>query len=256
MIELIKISDEVQVNDPNQLTLGLESQVLTADQVLELERSIRYANNHAEKLANDLRNKRALLLGGGFAEDEFTFELNESTEMRTFNVASWKDPELLVEAKVNVTKGDCAIKYNCFNGRTGQIEEQLAHFTNASGQKVYCSTLLGSYRAVKAETLKRKVVEKNQDAIMDKHGFESRNNTTAQTIEKYSKLCPTAIITTDEVWMHNRTRKVVKVTFPNGSFIDLETGYEFGKERILRFVDVKTNGLDPEQLAAYFNAQV
>ncbi len=249
MIELIPITD------PNQLTLGIESQVLTTEQQERLQLNVATVNSQAERLANDLRSKRARLLGGGFTEDEFVFELKEDTEMRTFNLASWREPEVLVEAEVKYVSGGCAIKYNRFNERTGQIEEQLAHFSNEGGGKFSCSTLVNSYRAVKAETLKRKVVEKNQDAVMDKHAFESRNSTTTQTIEKYSKLCPTAIITTDEVWMNNRTRKVVKVTFPNGSFIDLEMGWEFGKERILRFVDVKTSGLDPEQLAAFFNAQ-
>jgi len=41
MIELIPITD------PNQLTLGIESQVLTANQQLELQRLIKYANDHA-----------------------------------------------------------------------------------------------------------------------------------------------------------------------------------------------------------------
>lgn len=249
MIELTPITD------PNQLTLGIETQVLTANQQLELQRCIKYANDHAEKLAAELRNQQVLLLGAGFTEDEFIFELEQGVESRTFNLAGWRDPEVLVDADINVTHGRCAIKFNRFNGRTGQIEEQLAHFNVEKGHKVTCSTLVNSYRAVKAETLKRKVVEKNQDAVMDKHAFESRNSTTAQTIEKYSKLCPTATVTTDEVWMNNRTRKVIKVTFPNGSFIDLETGWEFGRERILRFVDAKTSNLDPEQLAAFFNAQ-
>jgi len=249
MIELTPITD------PNQLTLGIESQVLTTEQQERLQLNVATVNSQAERLANDLRSKRALLLDGGFTEDEFVFELKEDTEMRTFNLASWREPEVLVEAEVKYVSGGCAIKYNRFNERTGQIEEQLAHFSNEGGGKFSCSTLVNSYRAVKAETLKRKVVEKNQDAVMDKHAFESRNSTTTQTIEKYSKLCPTATVTTDEVWMHNRTRKVIKVTFPNGSFIDLETGWEFGRERILRFVDVKTSTLDPEQLAAYFNAQ-
>ncbi len=249
MIELTPITD------PNQLTLGIESQVLTANQQLELQRCIKYANDHAEKLAAELRNQRALLLGAGFTEDEFIFELEQGVESKTFNLNGWRDPELLVEADVNFTRGRCLIKFNQFNGRNGQIEEQLTHFYIERGHKVTCSTLMNSYRAVKAETLKRKVVEKNQDAIMDKHAFESRNSITTQTIEKYSKLCPTATVTTDEVWMNNRTRKVIKVTFPNGSFIDLEMGWEFGRERILRFVDAKTSTLDPEQLAAYFNAQ-
>jgi len=228
---------------------------LTTEQQERLQLNVATVNSQAERLANDLRSKRARLLGGGFTEDEFVFELKEDTEMRTFNLASWREPEVLVEAEVKYVSGGCAIKYNRFNERTGQIEEQLAHFSNEGGGKFSCSTLVNSYRAVKAETLKRKVVEKNQDAVMDKHAFESRNSTTTQTIEKYSKLCPTATVTTDEVWMHNRTRKVIKVTFPNGSFIDLETGWEFGRERILRFVDVKTSTLDPEQLAAFFNAQ-
>lgn len=249
MIELIPITD------PNQLTLGIESQVLTTEQQERLQLNVATVNSQAERLANDLRSKRALLLDGGFTEDEFVFELKEDTEMRTFNLASWREPEVLVEAEVKYVSGGCTIKFNRFNERTGQIEEQLAHFSNEGRGKFSCSTLVNSYRAVKAETLKRKVIEKNQDAVMNKHGFESRNNTTAQTIEKYSKLCPTATVTTDEVWMNNRTRKVIKVTFPNGSFIDLEMGWEFGKERILRFVDVKTSTLDPEQLAAFFNAQ-
>ena len=249
MIELTPITD------PNQLTLGIESQVLTPVQQETLERSIASVNNSAERLANDLRSKRALLLDGGFTEDEFVFELKEDTEMRTFNLASWREPEVLAEAEVKYVSSGCAIKYNRFNERTGQIEEQLAHFSNEGRGKFSCSTLVNSYRAVKAETLKRKVIEKNQDAVMNKHGFESRNNTAAQTIEKYSKLCPTATVTTDEVWLNNRTRKVIKVTFPNGSFINLEMGWEFGQERILRFVDVKTSTLDPEQLAAFFNAQ-
>ena len=249
MIELTPITD------PNQLTLGIESQVLTTEQQERLQLNVATVSSQAERLANDLRSKRALLLDGGFTEDEFVFELKESTEMHTFNLASWREPEVLVEAEVKSTNGKCAIKFNRFNERTGQIEEQLAHFSNEGRGKFSCSTLVNSYRAVKAETLKRKVVEKNQGAVMDKHGFDSRKNVTTQTIEKYSKLCPTATVTTDEVWMNNHTRKVIKVTFPNGSFIDLEMGWEFGKERILRFVDVKTSTLDPEQLAAFFNAQ-
>jgi hypothetical protein len=249
MIELIPITD------PNQLTLGIESQVLTTEQQERLQLNVATVNSQAERLANDLRSKRARLLGGGFTEDEFVFELKESTEMHTFNLASWREPEVLAEAEVKYVSGGCAIKYNRFNERTGQIEEQLAHFSNEGGGKFSCSTLVNSYRAVKAETLKRKVIEKNQDAVMNKHGFDSRKNVTTLTIEKYSKLCPTATVTTDEVWMNNHTRKVIKVTFPNGSFIDLEMGWEFGRERILRFVDVKTSGLDPEQLAAFFNAQ-
>jgi len=99
MIELTPITD------PNQLTLGIESQVLTANQQLELQRCIKYANDQAERLANDLRNKRVMLLGAGFTEDEFVFKLEETTEMHTFNLASWREPELLVEAEIKGYQG-------------------------------------------------------------------------------------------------------------------------------------------------------
>ena len=167
MIELIPITD------PNQLTLGIESQVLTTEQQERLQLNVATVNSQAERLANDLRSKRALLLDGGFTEDEFVFELKEDTEMRTFNLASWREPEVLVEAEVKYVSGGCTIKFNRFNERTGQIEEQLAHFSNEGRGKFSCSTLVNSYRAVKAETLKRKVIEKNQDAVMNKHGFDS-----------------------------------------------------------------------------------
>ena len=69
MIELTPITD------PNQLTLGIESQVLTTEQQERLQLNVATVNSQAERLANDLRSKRARLLGGGFTEDEFVFEL-------------------------------------------------------------------------------------------------------------------------------------------------------------------------------------
>ena len=249
MIELTPITD------PNQLTLGIETQVLTVNQQLELQRCIKYANDQAERLAAELRNQQVLLLGAGFTEDEFIFELEQGVESRTFNLNGWRDPELLVEADVNFTRGRCVIKYNQFRGNTRKIEETVAHFNVERGHKVTCSTLVGSYRAVKVETLKRKVAEKNEQAIYDKAYYEREHSVTDKTVEKYAKLCPTATVTSTSTWYMNRTRKIIRVEFPNGSVMEIETGYEFGRERILRFMDAKTSNLDPEQLAAYFNAQ-
>jgi hypothetical protein len=249
MIELIPITD------PNQLTLGIESQVLTTEQQERLQRNVDYTNRMAEKQAATLLNQRALLLGAGFTEDEFEYELKESTIVRTFDLSGWREPEVKAEAEVKDTTGHCYIKFDCYNTTTGEIESRNAGFSLEGGHKVTCSKLVGSFRAVKIETLKQKVQKKAQDANYNQMADQRGKDMTSQTIEKYSKLCPTATVAADEVWLNSRTCKVIKVTFPNGSFIDLETGYEFGRERILRFVDVKTNGLDPEQLAAYFNAQ-
>ena len=60
MIELTPITD------PNQLTLGIESQVLTTEQQERLQLNVATVNSQAERLANDLRSKRALLRDGGF----------------------------------------------------------------------------------------------------------------------------------------------------------------------------------------------
>ena len=103
--------------------------------------------------------------------------------------------------------------------------------------------------------MKRKVIEKNQNAIYNKEYYEREHSVTNKTVEKYAKLCPTATVTSTSTWHMNRNRKVIRIEFPNGSVMEIETGWEFGRERILRFVDTKTSALDPEQLAAYFNAQ-
>ena len=249
MIELTPITD------PNQLTLGIETQVLTVDQQKTLEREIHWCNESAQKTYTALMNQRAILLGAGFTEDEFIFELEQGVESRTFNLAGWRDPELLVEADINFTRGRCVIKYNQFRGNTRKIEETVAHFNVEKGHKVTCSTLVGSYRAVKVETLKRKVAERNEQAIYDKAYYEREHSVTDKTVEKYAKLCPTATVTSTATWYMNRNRKVIRIEFPNGSVMEIETGWEFGRERILRFMDAKTSNLDPEQLAAYFNAQ-
>ena len=101
---------ENMVQDPNQLTLGIETQVLTVDQQKILEREIRWCNEVAQKAYTDLMNQRVLLLGAGFTEDEFIFELEQGVESRTFNLNGWRDPELLVEADINFTRGRCVIK--------------------------------------------------------------------------------------------------------------------------------------------------
>ena len=246
---------ENMVQDPNQLTLGIENEVLTVEQQQSLQRMIHWDNKSAQDTYNALLNQRALLLGAGFTEDEFIFELEQGVESRTFNLAGWRDPELLVEADINFTRGRCVIKYNQFRGNTRKIEETVAHFNVERGHKVTCSTLVGSYRAVKVETLKRKVAEKNEQAIYDKAYYEREHSVTDKTVEKYAKLCPTATVTSTSTWYMNRTRKIIRVEFPNSSVMEIETGWEFGRERILRFMDAKTSNLDPEQLAAYFNAQ-
>jgi len=246
---------ENMVQDPNQLTLGIENEVLTVEQQQSLERMIQWDNKTAEKTYTALMNQRALLLGAGFTEDEFVFELEQGVEKKTYNLNGWRDPELLVEADVNFTNGKCVIKYNEYRGNTGKIEEAYAYFSVESGHKVTCSTLVGSYRAVKVETLKRKVIEKNQNAIYNKEYYERERSVTSKTVEKYAKLCPTATVTSTSTWHMNRNRKVIRIEFLNGSVMEIETGWEFGRERILRFVDTKTSALDPEQLAAYFNAQ-
>ena len=249
MIELTPITD------PNQLTLGIENEVLTVEQQQSLERMIHWDNKSAQDTYNALLNQRALLLGAGFTEDEFIFEAEQTVEKKTYNLAGWRDPEVLVEADINVTRGKCVIKYNEYRGNTGKIEEAYAYFNVERGHKVTCSTLVNSYRAVKVETLKRKVAEKNQNAIYNKERYEREHSVTNKTVEKYAKLCPTATVTSTSTWHMNRNRKVIRIEFPNGSVMEIETGWEFGRESILRFVDTKTSKLDPEQLAAYFNAQ-
>jgi len=243
MIELIPITD------PNQLTLGIESQVLTTEQQERLQRNVDYTNRMAEKQAATLLNQRALLLGAGFTEDEFEYEFKESTIVRTFDLSGWREPEVKAEAEVKDTTGHCYIKFDCYNTTTGEIESRNAGFSLEGGRKVTCSKLVGSFRAVKIETLKQKVQEKAQDANYKQMADQRSKDMTSQVIEKYSSLFPTAKVEAS-TYYDRYHRKAVKVTFENGSWMELAVS----SEEILKFQNVKTTGKGAEELGVYLNS--
>jgi hypothetical protein len=243
MIELIPITD------PNQLTLGIESQVLTTGEQEYLQRNVDSANRMAEKLSSTLRNQRVLLLGAGFTEDEFEFELKESTIVRTFDISGWREPEMNVEAEVKDTRGHCSIKFDYYNATTGEMESRNASFSLEGGHKVTCYTLVGSFRAVKVETLKKKVQEKAREAKYNQMADQRSKDTASQVIQKYSSLYPTAKVEAS-TYYDRYSRKAVKVTFENGSWMELAVS----SEEILKFQDANTIGKKAEELAAYLNA--
>lgn len=243
MIELIPITD------PNQLTLGIESQVLTTEQQERLQRNVDSTNRRAEEQAATLRNQRALLLGAGFTEDEFEYELKESTIVRTYALSGWREPDVKAEAEVKDTTGHCYIKYDHYNATTGEMESRNANFSLEGGHKVTCYTLVGSFRAVKVETLKKKAQEKAQDANYNQMADQRSKDMTSQVIEKYSSLFPTAKVEAS-TYYDRYSRKAVKVTFENGSWMELAVG----SEEILKFQNVKTTGKGAEELGVYLNS--
>jgi hypothetical protein len=243
MIELIPITD------PNQLTLGIESQVLTTEQQERLQRYVDSTNRMAEKQAATLRNQRALLLGASFTEDEFEFKLEESTIMRTFDLSGWREPEVKAEVEVKDTTGHCHIKYDHYNATTGEMESRNANFSLEGGHKVTCLTLVGSFRAVKIETLKKKVQEKAQEANYNQMADQRSKDMASQVIEKYSSLFPTAKVEAS-TYYDRYSRKAVKVTFENGSWMELAVS----SEEILKFQNVKTTGKGAEELGVYLNS--
>jgi hypothetical protein len=243
MIELIPITD------PNQLTLGIESQVLTTEQQERLQRNVDDTNRMAEKQAATLLNQRALLLGAGFTEDEFEYELKESTIVRTFDLSRWREPEVKAEAEVKDTTGRCYIKFDYYNATTGEMESRNASFSLEGGHKVTCSKLVGSFRAVKIETLKKKVQEKAQDANYYQMADQRSKDMTSQVIEKYSSLFPTAKV--EATTCYDRySRKAVKVTFENGNWMELAVS----SEEVLKFQNVKITGKGAEELGVYLNS--
>lgn len=248
MIELTPITD------PNQLTLGIESQVLTTEQTQKLEGAKKRILDSDQRLRETLLRKRALLVNNGFEEgQDFKFSLEEVDREETVNLGSWSEP---VEVTFNIkrVKGECVLLVDHYEAVADVIVQNVAGFDIENG-KVECYRVVGSGRKITFRTLKEKLAERNAEVQWAMMTARNRLSVTAYTVEKYKKLAPTAEVTSSRDSTGHGTRwftfDVVEVKFPNGNLLVVKPGVHQDQERVHKFIDVTTANKSAEELAQY-----
>jgi hypothetical protein len=251
---------EEMIQDPNQLTLGIEAQVLTAVEEVRLAEFKASNVRSNERLLSTLLAKRAFLLENGFEEGkDFTFSLTEKEADFKVNVAYWGEESKEVVYTATSVQGGCTLTYSRYNKFKDEVETRAAGFDIEKG-KIECYSIVGSARKVTPKTLKEKLWDLNTEATHELQFARNKKGVVEYTVEKYQALAPEAEVTADRdhTWSNNRYREfdVVKVVYSNGSLLIVKPGVHNDQETIHKFVDAATKNLTAVELAQYLNGHV
>ena len=245
---------ENEIQDPNQLTLGIENQVLTVDQIEQVESAKKRFISHSERLGASLIRKRALLLENGFVEGkDFNFFMEEVDSEFNVNVNNWRENELLVPLNLKGVEGECVLLYDRYEVTSDTIVKSNTNF-EIEGNKVRCYSINNNGRKITFRTLKEKLADKNSAAEWEMVSGRNRQSVLSYTVEKYKKLAPGAeVVVGREYQSYGRgySFDVVSVKFQNGNLLVVKPGFKNDEESVHRFIDVTTTGKSAEELAQY-----
>lgn len=224
------------VQDPNQLTLGLEKGVPTKE---IQDRIDRFFNEQIQRLHNsEMQNRREVqvLTEAGFVEGrdfDNTFEVVDVVEERDFSRSWYRSEEepCMVQVAYKVPKGGVNLKTSKYEVVDGKIEisERNLWFSMTSDNKIECSTLVGTYRAVKPETLLRKLGEFAQAELYRAQRQVEAFNQNQDLIAKLTKEYPQASVEKKKI---SRTEgrfdlvDRVVVSFEDGSYLAYAVNYK------------------------------
>lgn len=224
------------VQDPNQLTLGLEKGVPTKE---IQDRIDRFFNEQVQRLHySELQNRREVrvLTEAGFVEGrdfDNTFEVEDVVEERDFSRSWYRNDEepCMVQVAYKSPKGGVNLKTSKYEVVDGKIEisERYIWFNMSSDDKIECSTLVGSYRAVKPETLLRKLGEFAEGELYRAQRKAEQFNQNQDLIAKLAKQYPQASVEQKKISQtdgrFNLVDRVV-VSFEDGSYLAYAINYK------------------------------
>ena len=230
-----------------QLTLDLG--LLSAEQQQKVDRflddrkrsvtaQLAYAKRKVEalqaagfELGKDFENTTEVI---DVVDHEYEFQLDwRNDDLNFIHPVSYQD----VKGDVFIKATRCEVEDNCI-----VYKAQSVWFTLTSEDKIECSTLVGSYRAVKPETLLRKLDEYNTQQVYYAEAKLKRIIQDDAALKQLQELYPHAtILKKDHVYESNQRGGVkrIVVEFKDGSQAnfavnwkgELECTYVFDVER-------------------------
>lgn len=238
-----------------QLTLGIENQVLTVDQISRLNDRKESILKDNVKMKTRFINTRNLLLENGFIEDvDFEYSLKEIEREENYDVTGWREDDLYVTFNTKRVQGSCMLIYFRYDKTSDTIQKSRASFDLYEG-KVQSYTINGTSRKVTFKTLKVKIADLNAEAQRQMDSTRAMNSVVEYTVKKYQGLAPKAevTVTRESRGSYNRTTyfDAVSVKFENGNLLIIKPGRNNDEESVHRFIDRTTTNKGAEELAQY-----
>ena len=182
------------------------------------------------------------------------------SKSKEFDISSYKEPNVMETANVEFFGAIIEVKYDIYyshnkelNHVVGRVDyEKKSNWKNGS----YTDTILfgnhnlvGSYRNVKAETIKQRIEDSIDKAKNHKKSDSAQMKTITKKIKELQTKYPDADISYD-TWRGTR----ITVQFKSGSYIDLEQYYN-GNWNERKSYDADFRKLSVEEKMDMFNKQ-
>ena len=235
-----------------EMQLTLELDVRTAEQQKKIDNYLVARKNEVERQIASMENQYRILVDAGFHSEDIDFKYDIISETREVNLGTYSEPDK-VELTFDVVKGGVKLFRDEIDSKDGEpkIVKVNTWFTISDG-KIECSSLVGSFRAVKPETLVRKLKEHNESIKFQLKNLTERLSNTQKAISELNNEFPQAIsIDEKQEWISvasrrgGYTRNVIEVRFEDGSYVMYEVDTK-GEKHIFKVYDIEQEALTRE----------
>ena len=236
----------------NEGQLTLELDVRTAEQQAKIDSYLVSVEDEVKRQIASMENKYRILVDAGFYSEDIDFKYDIISETHEVNLGTYSEPDK-VELTLAVVKGGVKLFRDEIDSKDGEpkIVKKETWFTLSDG-KIECSSLVGSFRAVKPETLARKLKEHNESVKFQLELLTQRLSNTQKVISELIIKFPQAIsIDEKKEWVSSASRRggytknVIEVRFEDGSYVMFEVDTR-GEKHIFKVYDIEEEALTRE----------
>jgi len=236
----------------NEGQLTLELDVRTAEQQAKIDSYFISVEDEVKRQIAFMTNQYRILVDAGFYSEDIDFKYDIESITREVNLGTYSDP-YQVELTFDVVKGGVKLFRDEIDTKDGEpkIVKTNTWFTTGDG-KIECSSLVGSFRAVKPETLVRKLKEHNESVKTQLEYLTERLSNTQKAISELNNEFPQAIsIDEKQEWVSSASRRggytknVIEVRFEDGSYVTFEVDTK-GEKHIFKVYDIEEEALTRE----------
>ena len=234
----------------NEGQLTLELNVRTAEQQKQIDSYLVARENDVKSSVDILKKNYRTLVDAGFYSEDIDFKFDIVPITREINVGTYNHREE-VELTFDVVQGGLKLLRDDIDKKDGEpkIVKRETWFTLSSDGKMECSSLVGSYRSVKPETLFRKLKEHNENVKAQLENLTKQLSNTQKAINELNDEFPQAIsIDEKQEWISSGpryggyTKELIEVRFEDGSYVTFEVLFS-GEKRIFKVYDIEEEAL-------------
>ena len=224
---------------------------MTVEQEQAIERYVNGQNRDTEHRIVSVQRQLNVLWGAGLIEGvhfKNTFTVEENVTETVSLGGRWYDiPEFEAEVTYNKSEGGVFLLYDMVVMEDGvrEVVKKSTYFSLTSEGKIECNVIVGSYRAVKPETILRKLDEKAAAAKERLIIVNQKDKHYNNAIAKLKLEFPNAVsVEKGSEWVRSHNWKnsynvdLITVGFEDGSHIQYNVNDFSGEIKIRKVYDV------------------